>query len=336
MNAGYGFQANVWSRYYDLRHAEAVTTTGQLAIQWVARDLNEYLNQLLKTNDVDYIVGSDTDSLYITLDRLVDMIMSSDSTKDEICDFINSVVKQKIEPLIDKSFRRLAKYLNVKENKLVMKREAIADIGIWTAPKHYILNVLDNEDIRLSSPDLKVVGIETNRTSTPMVARKALKECIQLIINGDQTKLHKYVREFKDKFSKMPFVDVAKPTGVNGLDKYISNTNIYKSGTPMHVRSALLYNKLLIQHNLTKTHPPIRNRDKIRLCYLKLPNTLKENVIGSPDELPIEFDLDKYIDYNTQFEVVFRNPLLKIATAIGWKIEKQGSVRAFIEEDDGS
>lgn len=333
MNSGYGALTNQYFRWFDIRHGEAITTTGQLAIQWVQRDVNARLNKMLKTEGFDYVIASDTDSMYLNLDSIVQKYMP-DGTKDEITDFIDNICKEKIQEIINESFERLSVYMNVSKNKLVMKREAIADKGIWTAPKHYILNVLDNEGIRLKTPDIKTVGIETVRSSTPQVIREGLKQAIKIILNKNEASLQKFVKGFKEAFNNMPFTAVAFPRGINGLDKYSSSDTIYKSGCPMQVRGALLYNNLIRKLGLEKQYPPIKNKDKIRFCYLKEPNSLKENVISAPDELPPELGLDKYIDHNTQFEKAFKNPMIKILDAIGWKIEKRGSVNKFMVAED--
>ena len=73
----------------------------------------------------------------------------------------------------------------------------------------------------------------------------------------------------------------------------------------------------------------INNGEKIKFCYLKKPNTLQENVISFIQDFPKELGLDKYVDYDLQFEKSFLEPLKIILESIGWSAEKTTNLESF-------
>lgn len=337
LNSAYGALGNQYFRFFDVRQAEAITLSGQLSIRWIERRMNDYLNKLLKTEGEDYVIASDTDSLYISFDRLVQEVYNKRGEvpeTDKIISFLDTVAGQKIEPYIEKCYQDLAKNVNAYEQKMFMKREAIANKGIWTAKKRYILNVYDNEGVRYAEPKLKMMGIETVKSSTPAVCRDALKEAISVIMNKDETSVQKYIAEFRDEFRKMPFEDVAFPRSISDLAKYFiedkkENALIIPKATPIHVRGALLYNYLLKNNNLTKQYELIKDGEKIKFCYLKEPNPTRQNVISVLSTLPKKFGLEKYIDYDMQFDKSFLEPLKIILNSVGWDTEKRNTLEDF-------
>jgi DNA polymerase elongation subunit (family B) len=332
LNSAYGALGNEYFRFFDVRQAIAITTAGQLAIRWIENRLNDYLNKLLNTKDKDYVIASDTDSIYLCLDQLVSKTIRETNptvgTK-EIVSFLDRVCETKIQSFIDKSYNDLAQYVNAYDQKMQMKREAIADKGIWTAKKRYILNVYNNEGVEYIKPKLKVMGLEMVKSSTPSSCRKKLKEAIEVIINKDENSVIQFIETYRKEFRNEDLSDIAFPRGVNGLDKYGDKTSIYGKGTPIHVRGSLIYNNLIKTHKLSKKYPFIKEGEKVKYIYLKEPNIIRSNVIAFSQVLPIELDLHKYIDYDTQFEKAFVEPLKIILDSIGWKTEKTSSLEAF-------
>jgi DNA polymerase elongation subunit (family B) len=327
LNSGYGALANQHFRWFDPDLAEAITLSGQLAVQWVARDINIYLNKLLKTGDVDRICGVDTDSNYIVLDDLVKMLGTTD--RDKILNALDQFCEVKLQPVINKSFENLCATMYTYENRLHMKRETIANKAIWKARKMYIMNALDIEGVRFAEPKLKVTGIEAVRSSTPKACRKSIKEALKIIMNEGEDTTQEYISDFKQKFMSMKFSEVAFPRGMNGMAKYADPNTIYSKGTPIHVRGALMYNHLLKKLDLESKYEQIGDGDKIKFCYLTLPNSIGEYVISVLDDLPPEFDLEKYIDYETQFEKTFLDPIRNILECIGWQHEKIHTLEGF-------
>ena len=331
LNSAYGAVGNQYFRYYDVRQASGITTAGQFIIRYIEKKVNEYLNQILQTHgEIDYIVASDTDSIYVTLDKLVEKTCEGKDDQ-QIADFIGKVCDNKIEPYIEKCFNELASYTNAFKNCMVMKREVIANKGIWVAKKRYMLNVLDEEGVRLADPKLKLMGIEAVKSSTPQVCRGKIKEAIKIIMGKSEGDLHKFIADFRKEFIELPPEAIAFPRSCNNIKKYMSSSNIFIKGTPIHVKGALIYNHQLKQFKLGAKYPYIQEGDKIKFLKLKEANPFKFDVISYISTLPTEFKLKQYVDYETQFEKTFLDPMRFILNAIGWEHEPKASLEAFFE-----
>jgi len=327
LNSAYGAIGNQYFRYYNLANAEAITLSGQVSIRWIEAKVNNYLNKLLNTEDHDYVVASDTDSIYICLDLLVRHVFDGkDVPTERIVDFLDAACKDRIEPFIDKSYQGLADYVGAYEQKMFMKRENIANKGIWTAKKRYILNVWDSEGVRYEKPKLKIMGIEAVKSSTPAACRTSIKDCLKVIMNKDEEQAQKFISDFREKFTSLPVEDISFPRGCNNLNKWSNPATIYSKGTPIHVRGALLYNFYNKKNKLTHKYPLIQDGEKIKFVYLKTPNKINENVISYLATFPKEFGLDKQVDYDLQFEKSFLDPIKVIMDVIGWKPEKVASL----------
>ena len=327
LNSAYGALGNQWFRFYDVRNAEAVSVAGQLSIRWAEKAVNKYMNKILETEDVDYVLASDTDSLYVTLDSLVEKVGLKDTQK--IIKFMDSVCEEKLQNVIDKCYNEMAEYVNAFQQKMVMKREVLADVGIWVAKKHYILNVHNSEGVQYEEPKLKIMGIEAVKSSTPEPCRNALKKAFKLIVNETEQDVIDFIEEFKDKFKKLPAEDVFFPRSVKGLAKYSDAATIYRKSTPIHVKGSLIYNKLLQTKRLTKKYPKIQEGEKIKYAYLTEPNPTGDSVIAVLNTLPKEFGLHEYINYELQFEKSFLNPIKGILGTIGWNYEKGNDLMEF-------
>lgn len=328
MNSLYGAMSNEFFRYYDMRIAESITVTGQLTIQWAEKRVNDYLNKVLKTDGVDYVIAIDTDSLYINFGPLVTKFVGDKPTVEQSVEFLDKVCKEKINEILSNGYDELKNYLNCAVQKISMKREIIADKGIWTGKKHYIVNVHNSEGVQYSEPKMKMKGIEAVRSSTPAACRQSIKKALSVIMTGDEVALQQYVRDFKQKFTTLPFEEVAFPRGIRGMDKYKDSSQIYAKGTPIHVRGALLFNMLLTKHSI-RNIPAIQDGDKIKFCYLKVPNPVHDNVIAVGDYLPTEFNIDTFIDRDMQFEKSFLEPLKTITQAINWNVEKRSTLEEW-------
>jgi DNA polymerase elongation subunit (family B) len=329
MNSLYGALSNQYFRYYDMRIAESITVTGQLTIRWAENIINKYMRKLLKTEE-DYVVAIDTDSLYIRTKDLVEKALGEKLTADKGVKFLDKVASEKFEPLLAKSYDKLCSYMNGYEQRMVMKREVIADKGIWTGKKHYALNVYNSEGVQYTEPKLKIMGIEVVRSSTPMPCRNMLKDTIRVIMTTDEKTTQKYIQECRDKFNSLPPEDIAFPRGVSDIDKWKDRSTIYKKGCPIHVRGALLYNFHVNEMEL-ESHDPIFSGDKVKFVYLKVPNILHENVIAfTASGVPKEFGIQNNIDYDLQFQKAYLEPLNSILNVIEWSAEKQMTLDMFI------
>jgi len=322
LNSAFGAVGNEWFRYYDEAIAEAITLSGQLSVQWVEKDLNQYLNKANSTEGVDYVIAIDTDSVYLNLGPLVSKVMPNEKDEQKITQFIDKASNEAIQKVINKSYDRLAEYMNAYDNKMRMKRESIASSGIWTAKKRYMLNVrMGEENVYLKVPELKIMGIETARSSTPEVVRNALKEAISIVMNKDETHVQQFVSTFRNVFKSLPPEKIAFPRSCNGLKEYGDPTMIYKKGTPIATKGSLLFNYNIKKNKLGGKYQEIREGDKIKFLYLKTPNPLCEKVIAFTSKIPDEFNLDGFVDYDLQFEKTFLEPMRNILGVLGWKEE---------------
>ena len=309
--------------------AESITLSGQLSIRWIMNELNEFLNKTLETENYDYVVASDTDSVYLRLGNLVDRVLPDCDDKDKITNFLDKSSKEIILPFIKKKYDELASLMNAYENKMVMDREVISDKGIWTAKKRYMLNVIDSEGVRYETPKMKIMGIETTRSSTPQIIRDRLKEAIKIIMYDDEETMQQYIADFRTEFNKLDVETVAFPRGVNNLGNYADATHIYRKSTPIGVKGSLLYNHYLKKKKLEKKYPIIQEGDKIKFVYLKVPNHIGDRVVAFPSSLPKEFDLNRFVDYTTQFDKGFLDPLSNILTVIGWSAEERNTLESL-------
>ncbi len=325
LNSLYGAMGNRYFRFFDQRIAEAITLTGQLTIRWAEYALNQYLNKAMQnTAWKDYIVAIDTDSLYVTLDDVVKKF----KPKNPI-DFMDKLSQEALEPALENAYADLYSMLGGVNNRMVMKREAIADRALWTAKKRYIMNVHDNEGVRYAEPKMKIMGIEAIKSSTPAPCRKALKEMFNVIMKEDEQSVQSAIEQFKNYFKTLDPDEIAFPRGVTQVKKWQDRNTLYKKGTPIHVRGSILYNKLVEDMSLKKKYEPINNGEKIKFLYLRQPNSIHENVISFPDYLPEEFGLRKYIDYELQFQKTFLDPIDPILDAVGWTSKEVASLEDF-------
>lgn len=328
LNSGYGAVTNAYFRYFDIRIGEGITKTGQLASQWIARKLNEFMNKALKTENEDYVIYSDTDSCYLSLDKVV-QTHANDKTTAEKIQFMTDFAIKILQPYIDKSYAELADYTNAYEQMLKMKLEVIADVGIFYKKKKYLLNVHSSEGVVYSEPKLKIKGLSMIQSSTPEVCRDSLRESIKVALSGSEQDIRTFTGKFRSKFDQCTAEEIAFPRSVNGVDTYANNNSIYSKGTPIAVRAALLYNHHLKRLKLDKKYTLIRNGDKIKFIFLRKPNPFHENVIAFPVALPKEFGLHEYIDYDTQFEKAFKDSLEDLVEPMGWKLEDTNSLEDF-------
>jgi DNA polymerase elongation subunit (family B) len=332
LNSAYGAIGNQYFRYYKLSNAEAITMSGQVSIRWIERKMNSYLNKILKTNDVDYVIASDTDSIYLNMGPFVETVYKGrEKTTEEIVGFLDKVCAMEFEKYIESSYQELADYVNAYDQKMQMKRENIADRGIWTAKKRYILNVWDSEGVRYDEPKLKIMGLEAVKSSTPAPCRQKIKDALKIVMTKTEDEMISFIDNFRKQFNKLSPEEISFPRSINDVDKHKCSSNLYSKGTPIHARGAILYNHLIKEKKLDKKYAKIQNGEKIKFCYLKLPNPIRENVISYIQEFPKEFGLDKYIDYDLQFSKAFLEPMKVILDAIEWNVEKKVSLESFFE-----
>jgi len=331
MNSLYGATANIYFLYYIAAMAEAITTSGQLSIRYAEKSVNDYLNKFMKTENLDYIVYIDTDSIYVDMAPVIEKVFGTvDIDKKTGEEFLDKVCKEKIEKIIEEGYVELAEKMGAYRNAMAMKREKITDKSVFVAKKRYVMNALNSEGVHYEEPKISVTGLESVRSSTPEICREKLKQSFKVIMTSDEINTQKFIGDFRNEFFELPAEQVAKISGTDDIEKYIDKkTGSYKKGCPMHVRGCILYNNFLKEKGLDKKYESIKSGDKIKFVYLKSPNPIKENMISFPNILPSEFGLEKYIDYETQFNKVFLSPIDNLLSAIGWSAEKVDSIENF-------
>ena len=208
LNSAYGAVANNYFTFYNRDNAEAVTYTGQLVIRWAERRINDFLNQYFKTNNVDYVIASDTDSLYLNLGAYAKNIKG---TKKEIVEAIDKFGTEVITKVFSDIFTELTTMMNCKKNALFMKRENIIEKAVWRAKKNYAALVWDSEGVRYDEPELKIVGLESVRSNVPEVCRTKIKEAIGVMFDGGKNAVYDFVANFRNEFDKLSIYDIARP-----------------------------------------------------------------------------------------------------------------------------
>ena len=331
MNSLYGALGNKHFRYFNNHVAEAITTSGQLSIRWAENAINKEMNTALGTDDKDYVIAIDTDSLYVNMNELVKKFNPKDPVK-----FLDKICREHFEGVLEKSYAVLADKLKVMENRMEMSREVIANRGVWIAKKRYILNVHNNEGVQYAEPKMKMMGVDAVRSSTPQVCRDKFKKIFKVIIDEGEIATQRFIADFKKEWKQLPPESVSFPRGCNISKKkdgvpftWADKKTIYKKACPIHVRGALLYNHYIKQAGLDQKYEIIQNGEKIKFVYLKTPNSIKENVIAYANDLPKELDLHRFIDYNKQYEKAFVDPIKHLLDALNWDVEPVATLEDF-------
>jgi DNA polymerase elongation subunit (family B) len=328
LNSAYGSIGNSSFRYFDIRIAEGITISGQLSIRWIANKLNELFNKTLGTTDIDRVVLIDTDSVVLTLDDLIKKVCADKTTEQKI-KYLDKIADSVIQPFIDKSYQQLADYMNAYEQKMHMKRENLVDTMISVSKKRYVMSVHNSEGVQYAEPQLKIMGLQMVKSSTPAIIRDKLKQSLDIILRGTESDIQKYVNDFRVEFNRYTPEQVAFPRGISDVAKFENASTIYNKSTPIHVRGALLYNHYIKQYRLTNKYPMIREGDKIKFLYLKTPNPIRENCISFVDKLPEEFNLSQYVDYGKMFEKTFEDAIQDILDSIQWSTRPKPTLEDF-------
>ena len=328
LNSAYGAIGNQYFRYYKLDNAEAITLSGEVSIRWIENKLNDRLNNILKSSDVDYVIAMDTDSIYLNLGPLVDKLFEG-KNKDplKIVSVLDKICQSDFEKYIENSYQELSDYVNAYSQMMVMKRENIAERGVWTAKKKYALNVWNSEGVQYSEPKLKIMGLEAIKSSTPAPCRDMIKDAVRIILTGTNDEIIQYIEECRQKFNTLPVEYISFPRGVSDVNKYKSYSNIYIKGTPCHTKGCLLFNHYIKEKKLTHKYSLIQNGEKIKYTYLKTPNIFGEEVIAFIQDFPKELGVKA--DYDMQFEKAFLKPVTSILDIIGWAAEKKITLDSF-------
>lgn len=330
LNSGYGAFANQYFQFFDLRLAESITRSGQCAVRWMEKWLNKFLNAYFHTDNEDYVITIDTDSLYLNLEYLINKVKEKQPllTDEECIDILDKFAHTVIEKQIEKGYDAFYDYTNSFENWMVMKRECLCSSGVFVAKKRYVLNVFDNEGVRYEKPKLKIKGLDVVRSSTPKAIKDDIKEIYKIILDKTENDVQNYILDVKEKYKKLSIDDISVISSVNNMEKYDPDYNKGQipSGCPMHVRAAIAYNKMIKELNLTSKYQLIKSGDKIKYILLRTPNPSFSPVIAYLNYFPEEFELNNYIDYEKMFEKSFIGPVENITIPINWEWKKRNKI----------
>lgn len=329
LNSGYGALTNKYYRWFDQRLGESITCAGQWLIQVAEKSINDWMNKVVGTDNVDYVIAIDTDSNYVSCQALVDKFFAN-KTKDEIVDILDKIAQEQIEKAITTGYDRAAEYAHCHEQAMFMDREAIASSAVWTAKKRYAMCVWDNEGYRFPSdkPKIKIQGLEAIRSSTPWACRPVLINMIHKILIEDEAHIQEHIADFKTEYYNMGLEDIAFPRSMNNLQKFDVNGGFAK-GTPAHVRGAIVYNRQIDKHGLEGKYEKIKSGEKAKFLYLRQPNSFASHTISFVNQLPPEFQAEQYVDKETMFSKTILEPIDAIMKPIGWSAEKKNTLDSF-------
>lgn len=328
LNSLYGALGNAYFRFYDARLAESVTLSGQLAIKWIERGINEFLQAKLGDKK-DRCVYIDTDSVYFTLSDVLEHFGFTEQDMHKRVDMLDKVAKviesKAIQPAIDSMYRAVSASKNV----LHMDREVIALAGFWTAKKKYALAILDNEGERYKKPKLKVMGLSLIQAKTPEWVRNKLNDALYTLILGtDEQRIPKLISSAYEDFKKLRVEEIGENLRVGGMENYDNGDGTAAKGALAHVRGSIYHNALIDKLGIKGVNK-IRSGDSISYSYLIEPNPHHINVIAWDTVLPTEFELHSYVDYKAMFNKTFKKPLIDMCKKVGVQYESVSTLDAF-------
>ncbi|ALY07083.1 putative DNA polymerase [Vibrio phage vB_VmeM-32] len=179
---------------------------------------------------------------------------------------------------------------------------------------------------------LKIMGLETQKSSTPPFASTSLKKSIDVILMGNESKLHEYVQHVLSEYPKQDYSEIASVISVNNIEKYSDAMGNPLKGSSAQVKASLAFNNLAKHHAAVD---PIKSGEKVQMLILKQPNPTHADKIAYPsgEVLPDDFGIDfsKWIDYRAMSQDHFLSPLQSMCDAIGWETEKRIKLNAVLD-----
>lgn len=346
LNSYYGATGFPGFRWYDLRMSTSVTLGGQVGIKIAANAVDAHLHTICPDTP-SACIGGDTDSFYVNFGPYAEKLGLT--TVDQISDYIKDV----LEPIIEESMKKYFDYMNHFEFCLNFKREVIAESGFFLdKKKRYAMLVKDSEGVRFNEPELKVVGLELLRSSTPAAVKPWLEEAILVILDNDRHKLVRWLKDKREAYEKLPIEEISQNSSVSNISKYLSpiyddynqitgykvikpttrirdvKTGEEKDrglGIPINSMAAINWNDYIARNKLDKQYQAIREGSKIKLLRLK-PNPYKYEVIGYEGYWNQDFDLTSFIDRDTMFEKTFKQYIRNITNTFAWNLDLEYTV----------
>ncbi len=324
LNSLYGVLGLSVFRFYDVDNAEAVTTTGQSLIKFTKKITNSYYNKELQDN-LDYCIYIDTDSVFYSATPLVQKRFPSLDIKNE--DKMSKAILEiasEVQSYLNQGYNYFAKkFCNLDKHRFDIKQEVIAKSGLFVTKKRYGLKIINDNGKKVDK--MMVKGLDTVRSSFPAAMKVMLSKVLDdIMMDVPKDKLDKFILNFRNSMKLMDFEKIAIPTGMKGLEKYKDNTEVlftgYKTGTPVHVKSAIFHNDLLKYYNMDKRYEKIINNEKIKWVYLKQ-NEFNLSVIAFKgyDDAPQIIDfIKKHINTEKIYRQVLHKKIMMLYEALGW------------------
>jgi DNA polymerase elongation subunit (family B) len=329
LNDVYGCYAiNGW-RYTDGHKmiSKAITLTGQRVTQESIKFCNEWMNKQLGTEDKDYVVTSDTDSLFIQVKDLVLQRYPETKTKDEYIKATLEITTEIQKAANDNIDRVTRKYFNVgkREHYFELKQEVIIERGYFAGKRRYAMYIVNKEGVTVDELDMK--GLDLMKSNmTPLYSEFGENLIKDIMFGKPKLEIDQKIINFKKHVKTLSIEEIAKPTGVKQIESYIESSpragNIFstlKLKCPINTKAAIYYNDLLKFKRVQNQYPLFTAGDKMKYIQLK-ENPYKIDVIGFTGNDPefITELIDKFADREEGFESTLLNKLKSIYEDLGW------------------
>jgi DNA polymerase elongation subunit (family B) len=322
LNSIYGTFANKHSAFMDIDNASSITLTGQAVAKAGGHIINEFAKETFKT-DNSLILSGDTDSLYITIQPILDKLNIKLADNNIVTEQSHTIINAIDKHLGTKILDWAREELNSADPRFVFKREAIADVGAFLQKKRYILHILDDEGVPVSK--FKYVGVELARSTTPQKVKEVIKKTVNTaFLSRDVKKTNEVFREAYDTFKTLSVAEAAFRKSVKEYEKYSQGASLSKfnKATPCHVKASIAYNLLLNELELETKYETIKSGQKIKYFYASK-NKYGLDAIAFTSEYPEEFNSIK-IDYDKMFSKIVVPPIESVYEAIGWRLPQIG------------
>lgn len=322
INTVYGYFGNKHAPIGDPDIARSITLTGQAVIKRSNDILRDYVDKH-GVPGADPVIYNDTDSTYISINRIMKKTGKKFHNDSKITDFAYKQAEAVEQYLNQEITKWSAKALNSKDSRFVFKRECMTDVGVFLQKKRYVLRVLDDEGIPTNK--FKYTGVEVVRSTIPAPIKPYIKKIIETMMDTENRSVTNDVfLEAYEKFKELPVEDYSFVMGISDYEKYADRCNGFVTckGMPAHVKAAYHYNTLLEKLDLSGDYEAIETGDKVRYFYVNQPNKYGINAIAYKYYYPDEFKKVFDPDIEKMFEKIIFSIIERFYEAVNWKLSK--------------
>lgn len=319
INSVYGAFGSKYSLIGDDDIASSITLTGQSVIKKSRDIFSDFFKLKTGNDDFDtmdrYLIGGDTDSLYISMAGMnVNFFDGKKVTKEgyKIVEEFQKYLNSKVDEWAKNT-------LLSTDNRLEFKREVIADVGVFTQKKRYVVHILDKEGIPCDK--WKYVGVEIVQASISKFVKNYIKDIVhKIIMTKDVKMIDKLFNQSKIDFENASIFDIAITKGISNLEKYADKCDGLNTckAMPINAKAAYYHNYLLNEFGVSNKYEPIHSGDKLKICYVKSPNPYNIKVIGFKNKFPKEFLEVFEIDYELMFNKIVYPIVQRFYSTMDW------------------